>query len=589
MADTKICSTCRVPKPLTEYNTDRSKKDGLVSRCKDCIADSRSAHTRAERRAIELHKKHLEACRRALEDPNASELKRRNAERDLRLAEKHLEKILEPFNQKREAAAAAERAIKNAEQDTKDAITQTEQDRLYDLQRAEEQRLYDIQKAEEDANALAAAKEVAGIMEWCRPYLQTAHLDLKARARLKAHCETQAAKCREVLKKAVGQDAVVAKAMAQCFAHLAERLQIVTESLLSNMPEKYFLNEATQETNWTFRQVNERALLRFYTAKIYERNGLATDSLPPAPPPILNSTRPSQNLRGIEDRLEQANYSRQYLEEKEAVRQKYWSDLKISDPKRFDAESKSAILQVKGDDRLAQYQRKSLADIKRTDPEAYERMSLAALKPISFAPETVVWLVPVWEFGQVPKAKDEMWWGWGVKVRPQELFFDFLQKAWFRSPEPADVDAHFGTGNKKKECVFDEMQNKWVYRDVEEGVTYEQNDEGLYVKKKSSAANQFAKPEKITFKVGSRRDDPTRTEFRYGHFYTPAECQESAKAMVNAPLLPPLQRTVADFVATAPPLSAEELEKLDAPVLSPWQKHEIKTREQAARESEILN
>ena len=35
----KICSKCKIEKPLTEFNVCKAAKDGLQSRCKACIKD----------------------------------------------------------------------------------------------------------------------------------------------------------------------------------------------------------------------------------------------------------------------------------------------------------------------------------------------------------------------------------------------------------------------------------------------------------------------------------------------------------------------------------------------------------------------
>jgi hypothetical protein len=40
----KTCSTCGEPKPKTEFNRNRSKKDGLQSKCRDCSRDLAKAH-----------------------------------------------------------------------------------------------------------------------------------------------------------------------------------------------------------------------------------------------------------------------------------------------------------------------------------------------------------------------------------------------------------------------------------------------------------------------------------------------------------------------------------------------------------------
>lgn len=48
MADCKRCSTCKLPKPLTEYVKDNSRPDGLKVRCRQC-------HREAERARRQLN------------------------------------------------------------------------------------------------------------------------------------------------------------------------------------------------------------------------------------------------------------------------------------------------------------------------------------------------------------------------------------------------------------------------------------------------------------------------------------------------------------------------------------------------------
>jgi hypothetical protein len=610
MVETKICSTCKQSKALEEFTRDKSKKDGLKTSCRKCVADSRSASTLQEKRAIAAHKKHLEACRRTLENPAASDLQRRNSERDLRLSAKHLERILKPFNDARAEVAACEAAAKNAEQNAKDAITQAEQDRLYDARKLEEERIAAAIKDQADRDIVAGEKAAAEIMEWVRPYLLTPCLEIAKREKLKTHCTTQAIACHKVEKSEKGMDAsganksAIAARMAQTFEHLAKRLEIITEDSVKSLPEKYFLGFSCSPENWAFRDTQERALLREQTVLVYNASGISMESLPDAPPAIRTAPRPAQSLDGIESMIEAAAASREWLQQRETERQAYWSKLKADDLKRYELESKEAILQVKGSGPLEDNERNRLRELKKLDPAAYERESLMALLPRNYEPQNLVYLVPTHSQKDVeeqarfrktgirPKRlPQEMWWPHGVQVRPNvEIFYDFILKGWYRTPEPIDADADFGT-NAKKECVFDEMQNKWVYRTVEEGVEHYQDAAGNWVKRTSSA-NFFAKPNRITFVNADRRSTPDRTEFRHGHWYTPTEIEAAGKAMSDGPVLPPLPRvSVADNISIAKerPLSDEEIRAMDRPVETTWQRSSRLRAEEAARSQEILN
>src|ERR1700733_1648624 len=172
----KFCSTCKTPKPTTDFGADRHKKDGLHSACKLCRAEANSADARAEKKAIAAHKKHLAACRRTLEK-STSDLMRRNAERDLRLADKHLAKILEPFEAKRRAVADAERQAQAAITRAAEAETDRIADAEYYRQRAEEEKIAAAIKAQQDADTLVATKAAIEILDWAKPYLLMPHLD----------------------------------------------------------------------------------------------------------------------------------------------------------------------------------------------------------------------------------------------------------------------------------------------------------------------------------------------------------------------------------------------------------------------------
>ena len=83
----------------------------------------------------------------------------------------------------------------------------------------------------------------------------------------------------------------------------------------------------------------------------------------------------------------------EWLETEEAKRQAYWQELKERDPKQFERESKSLVLQIRGDGPLADMQRKSMAQLKRENPAEYERRALEALKPRNVAPQHIVYVV----------------------------------------------------------------------------------------------------------------------------------------------------------------------------------------------------
>ena len=77
---------------------------------------------------------------------------------------------------------------------------------------------------------------------------------------------------------------------------------------------------------------------------------------------------PSDTLANIESRQDSVNAMQDWLESEEAKRQAYWQELKERDPKQFERESRSLVLQIHGDGPLADLQRKSMAQLKRENP-----------------------------------------------------------------------------------------------------------------------------------------------------------------------------------------------------------------------------
>ena len=45
----KLCNRCKVEKPLSDFNLDRSRKDGLQNRCRDCKRKQDKEYTSAHR------------------------------------------------------------------------------------------------------------------------------------------------------------------------------------------------------------------------------------------------------------------------------------------------------------------------------------------------------------------------------------------------------------------------------------------------------------------------------------------------------------------------------------------------------------
>ena len=158
--------------------------------------------------------------------------------------------------------------------------------------------------------------------------------------------------------------------------------------------------------------------------------------------PIFNPEAPKDKLEHIQSRIDEANAAAPQLEEEETKRQAYWENLKNTDPKKYEKESRDAIHQVKGGGQLAQQQRESLAAFKKRDPQAYEDYCIGLLEPRNYELPTVIFLVPVYTYAN-PKLPHKMMWGDGREVQQGEIVFDYRLKKWFLPAEPVSAELDF--------------------------------------------------------------------------------------------------------------------------------------------------
>ena len=586
----KICSACKQPKPFTDYTRDKKARDGLTARCKPCIASTRSSAAKAEKRAIALHEKRLEACRRTLENPDASDLARRNAERDLRLSAKHLEKILKPFNDAREEAAARERAAESAVADAERAAQQKVADEEYDRKREEQERIQAAIKAQADADTLAATTAAIEIMEWAKKFLLMPALDLAKRVNLRDHCHAQAEQCLASAKQAAGQEQLVLKKMAATFKMLVERLAVVTEDFLKNQSTEYFLKTAVSDTNFVFRTPVERALIRHYTKLHWDRAGISTESLPDAPPVILQPDTPSQSLEGLLDMVGVKNSTYPALVEMEEKRMAELEALKISNPKAYAALQQDESLGIKGNDALAQHQRKVIREQRRMDPHAAAQRAMDALRPRNLSLETNIFLVPTWTHDN-PHSRDLQYWPNGDLVKAGQIAYDGRLRYWVRVPGPRSMDISF---EKAKDSGPTEEQlarmspetAQWYLDRQAEKEEWTQDISGGWITK--SGSSPWEKPDKITFLRGDRHIEGSgRDHFRMGHFWSQAEIDKvEGTHWTDTPptILAPLPKIgVADSIASAPEKEIPDTEP------NRWKRHAQRLAEEASRTKELLN
>ena len=64
-ANSKTCSKCKVPKPLTEFHNDPKAADGLHSKCKRCMSlyQIRSKYGLNEKEYLAMHEKQEGKCK----------------------------------------------------------------------------------------------------------------------------------------------------------------------------------------------------------------------------------------------------------------------------------------------------------------------------------------------------------------------------------------------------------------------------------------------------------------------------------------------------------------------------------------------
>ena len=231
--------------------------------------------------------------------------------------------------------------------------------------------------------------------------------------------------------------------------------------------------------------------------------------------------------------------------------------------------------------------------LKRENPEEYTRRALEALKPRKVTQDVVVWRVPT-DAGTV------LMWPNGCEVRHggdvqhAEIIKDALL-GWVLNPSPMGAEIEDTASPVKKELIQDPMDcdaegyPKWKW--VPEGSTgiHEQQPDGSF--KRTDNASPWGKATPIVFKDAEPPASPEHTVFKYGGWWTPAQVAAATSAeWSDTPpaVLPPLQRVVADSVAVEPPPTAAQLERMNRPAETVWERTMRERRQQAEREAALL-
>jgi hypothetical protein len=293
---------------------------------------------------------------------------------------------------------------------------------------------------------------------------------------------------------------------------------------------------------------------------------------------------PSDSLENLQSRVDSANAAQEELEKIEAERQQYWSDLKERDPKMWEKESRSLVLQIKGEGPFADIQRKSMAQLKRENPALYEQRALDALKPRTVVPQQIIYVV-------MEGKREIFYWPDGELVKKgEEITFDFRLRRWCLMPGPASIDLEPVTANGRQRMELNQHDDGSFHWEPEGSQgTYTQGRDGLWTKD-AGGVSPWTKAEKITFQRAEPPASSAHIHLRHGKWFTQAEVDEAARAdAANPPnLLPPLPRfAVADSLALPPAITARDREK-DSKEPSVWKRWEAKQREEKEREAELL-
>lgn len=582
-----------------ECGTKRAVKgtDLLTGRSKSCGCALRS--TSKEVRERQRHKQTIATAKKTLDDPNASMSARDKADRTLRLADKHSAEIESSI-----AVAQQARAQQSAEKRSTDEISRLrfdypEDERLgwmtaagfvardvadresvlalrellnrdlafldpveFSSARAYlEERLkwveiairHDTVVAREHTEAAAAeqakrddaaiAQVNSRIMAEVLPILQADEMDQDKRTALRATWDQKAAQLRHRANDVEGFDAqmgfdrkLLFTRAAEIWRRLADRLRPFmwdSEKSMQEMDAKFYLNEAYRPSNFNFRTWTEKvelvAAIKFFYSLYRAPNGelFPLPKLPPLPAPIRAPQPPRPDHWRSAEIAE--DVSRRYELEKQLPQ----------DPNSTLQPVVYLVSTVTTDDLRSEYiKNRSLDDLLN---------------------------------GKIrPRPRDKMFWPWGPEVKPGEIYYDSMLKAWVMPPEPADADPNWSDSGRM-ECVQDAHGN-WKYMP-------ESQLDAFYAGGMKEMPRRWAQPEIVRFIRGKQPATPAHSEFRYGEFYTPDDIAQGSRPD-KTPLeqreppkiLPDLTVTAADCVATPPESREHYRDKRIDLGETPWQR-----------------
>ena len=73
----KTCSNCKIEKPFEQFGKDKYKKDGLLSRCKECVKIYREENKEAIKKYREENKEKISEQQKKYKKENKEAIKKR--------------------------------------------------------------------------------------------------------------------------------------------------------------------------------------------------------------------------------------------------------------------------------------------------------------------------------------------------------------------------------------------------------------------------------------------------------------------------------------------------------------------------------
>ncbi len=571
---TKTCGQCSAVHPATNefFGTDNSQADSLRRVCKTCFNAGRSNKSSPEEKRLKMHAKVVADAKRRLAQPEGLSVgELHKLDQIVRLDEERLAKLQEKVDEQRKAEEAARLAAS-----ANPSLLLVKQHFGSHIMLTTEQMREKLAQARVALGNLTGPDDGPAAAH-VEKYVEAAGYIVKQRDDLAAEMAKDAQELlnEKVCRRVIGRlmDLYIPQIRgantAESKLALREKIRARKKSLMAMAKTATGLDKSGAE-----RAVVAKALADALEKLII--NSLYAGTKDPLP---------TDSLENIQSRIDQANASQEWLETEEAKRQAYWAELKEQNPKQFEKESRSLVLQVKGDGHFAATQRKSMVQLKRENPAEYERLALEALKPRKVTQDVIIYVVM--------EGKREIWfWPDGRLVKKgEEVTYDARMKKYCLMPGPASTELETPLTSQKMELnQHDDGSFHWE-PEGSQG-TWEQTNSGGW-KRTDSGASPWTRPEKIEFrKAPAHVEGSGKDHFRHGLWWSDADIQKTEGAgWTETPpvILPPLPKhALADSLALPPPMTEAEIAKWSREP-SVWKRWEQSEKDRKAREAELLS